>query len=346
MYKIYISVSLILLICLNLSFKNQVDEIIIIPSHFPKVQDSLKNEIKLEGIELGRELFYDSILSENYSISCNSCHKQEFAFSDGLTSNPLNKSPFKRNTPALFNLIWSKSFGIDGKNKTIEKQILDAVENPFEMNLNWEKALKRLKKSKYDVKFKSFLKSKKLTKNDVSNVISQFIYSLISSNSKFDRVINGEEHFTNDEYQGFVLINDQTKGNCLHCHPIDGNALTTNFSIENNGLSNLFLLNNFNDNGLYNTSKKENDLGKFKTPSLRNLVFTAPYMHDGRFQTLEEVIDFYSEKVNHTKYTSSKMSKDLKLLTTKEKKQIISFLKTMSDSTFITNTNYKRTLKK
>lgn len=312
---------------------------------FPKMPTS-DNLPTIEGVELGRFLFYDTILSSNNTFSCASCHKQAAAFSDAPKrfSKGINGDAMQRNTMPLFNLAWYPSFFWDGKASSIEEQVFHPVRAHNEMNLDWKTAVYRIKQSTfYQQKFQAAFGNTAIDSILISKAIAQFERTLISNNSKYDQVIKGEKHFTPNEYEGFVLINDQTKGDCLHCHTTDADALGTTAKFSNNGLERAAKPNDYLDKGRGAITKQEKDIGQFKIPSLRNIAVTSPYMHDGRFETLEEVLDFYSEGVNNSYNIDSKMEfahQGGVRLTTEEKKNIVAFLKTLTDSTFLTSPKY------
>lgn len=313
---------------------------------FPIIPISEDNPLTYEGIELGRFLFYDSILSKNYDMNCASCHKQKYAFSNGPIqfSEGNNGKLTSRNAPALFNLPWQKSFFWDGRAKTIEELVFHPVRDSNEMNLSWNEAEKRLNNSKfYKNKFKKAFQTDKIDSTLITKAIGQFLRTLLSYNSKFDRVINGKEFLTKEEYKGFEIVNTMSMGDCLHCHTSDSDMLGSTYQFSNNGIDSVSNYLDYKDYGLANVTHQIEDYGKFKIPSIRNLAFTAPYMHDGRFKTLKEVIDFYSEGVHKTINIDSKMTrakqKGVKL-TEDEKEYVIAFLKTLSDSSFVTNPNF------
>ncbi|MFN4233263.1 MAG: cytochrome-c peroxidase [Bacteroidia bacterium] len=307
---------------------------------------SPENPVTIEGADLGRHLFYDPILSKNYNMSCATCHKQEKAFSDAPNAFTKGNNGVltKRNTMPLFNLAWYPSFFWDGRAASIEEQVFHPVRDLNEMNLNWKDATNRINRSKfYKQKFKLAFPNQEIDSVLISRAIGQFLRTLISNNSKFDRVLAGEDYLDKDEFAGLILMNDMTKGDCLHCHTSDADALGTTGLFSNNGLDNIKDPKMYKDKGLGGYTNNENDNGKFKIPSLRNVAVTAPYMHDGRFVTLEEVLDFYSEGVKTSVNIDSKMGLAHQggvRLTKEEKKQIIAFLKTLTDSTFITNPNF------
>lgn len=312
---------------------------------FPKMPQTT-NVPTIEGVALGRYLFYDSILSQDFSFSCASCHQQNAAFSDGgkRFSEGINGSLTERNTLPLFNLAWYETFFWDGRANSIETQVFHPVSAHDEMNLKWGTAVKRISESSfYRPKFEAAFGEVEIDSVLVAMAIAQFERTLISSNSRFDRVLRGEAYLSPEEYEGFELMNDQTKGDCLHCHITDANALGTTGKFSNNALDAAQDKSEFKDRGKGGVSGIDNEVGQFKIPSLRNLSFTAPYMHDGRFETLDEVLNFYSEGLQSSYTVDSKMGfvhQGGAHLSQEEKKKIIAFLLTLNDSTFILNPNF------
>ena len=278
--------------------------------YFPKMPVSEFNPVTLEGAELGRYLFYDTILSKDYSFSCASCHQQKYAFSDSPNqfSKGINGELLERNTMPLFNLAWYPSLFWDGRAATIENQVFFPVKAHNEMGLDWGTAEKRIKDSKfYQPLFKKSFGKSTIDSVLIAYAIGQFERTLISSDSKFDKILRGEAYLSEDEYAGYGLINDQTKGDCLHCHVTDGNGLGTTLKFSNNGIDDYNSISDYKDKGLGAITRNDKDIGLFKIPSLRNIGVTGPYMHDGRFNTLQEVLDFYSDGVNLSPNVDSKM---------------------------------------
>lgn len=314
--------------------------------HFPPMPVSAENPVTNKGQELGRFLFYDPILSADSSFSCAGCHKQTNAFSDSPNqfSNGVTKKLQIRNTLPLFNLAWYPRLFWDGRASSIEEQVYHPVRDKNEMNLNWSEAVKKIKRSKfYRQKFKDAYGKKTIDSILICKAIAQFERTLISCNSKFDKVIRKEAKLTMDELEGYELVNDMTKAGCVHCHVTDGHTLGTTAEFSNNGLDEIKPGESFRDPGFGKITRKLGDNGKFKTPSLRNLLYTAPYMHDGRFKTLEEVLDFYSEGIMISPTIDSRMEfahKGGSHLTPAEKHKIILFLNTMSDSSFTLNKEF------
>ena len=313
---------------------------------FPKMPVAANNPVTVEGANLGKHLFYDSILSADNTLSCASCHHQKSAFSDSPNSfsHGRNGALMKRNTMPLFNLAWYPAFFWDGRASSIEEQVFHPVRENNEMNLDWKAATRRIEQNKfYKKQFKEIFGSSIIDSIQISNAIAQFLRTLISYQSKYDLVLEGKALFTKDEYEGFILVNDQTKGDCIHCHITDGDALGTTLVFSNNGLDAVTNANDYKDKGRGLVTGKPTDNGKFIVPSLRNLAFTAPYMHDGRFKTLEEVINFYSEGLQKSVNIDSKMEfvhQGGAKLTSEDKRKIIAFLLTLSDSSFISNPEF------
>jgi len=315
-----------------------------------------------EGIELGRKLFFDPILSADNTLSCAGCHSPERAFTDDgkAVSVGIDGIAGSKNSMALFNLAWSPSMFWDGRRPTLKAQAFDPVVDPIEMHHTWPNALKALKGDPvYPELFQKVFGVEDFDSSHVVDAIAQFEMTLISADSEYDKLVRltGND-FTNtvppfadpDAIAGFKIFNSEPKrpdgsgspgGDCFHCHGSSGNILFTSNQFMNNGLD------ADPSPGLYRVTKNPADYGKFKAPSMRNLSFTAPYMHDGRFQTLEEVVDFYNEGVNASSPNlSSFMKKTNRLanglqLTDTEKRQLIAFLKTLDDSTFIENPAFK-----
>lgn len=314
-------------------------------THFPKMI-ATNNPPTVEGVELGRYLFYDPILSKDSTISCASCHQQEKAFSDTPKkfSTGINGSLTRRNSMPLFNLPWYSSFFWDGKVNTLEEQVFHPVRSHDEMGLAWEEAATRIRNSKfYPPKFFAAFGHQAIDSITIAKAIAQFERTLISHNSKYDQVLRGEAYFTPEEFEGFNLINDQTKGNCLHCHTTDANALGTTTTFSNNGLDPFLTPDQFTDQGKGAITQQLSDVGLFRIPSLRNVGVTAPYMHDGRFQTLEEVLNFYRQGVNDSYNLDSKMENSHRFnlnLTSSEQENIILFLHTLTDSSFLKNPDF------
>jgi cytochrome c peroxidase len=332
--------------------KNELEPVIIeTPFGFPKMPTNLNNPLTKEGVALGKYLFYDSILSIDYSVNCASCHKQENAFSDPAKfSKGVQGVDLKRNTLPLFNLAWYSGMFWDRKTMSIEEQVIFPVASHEEMGLNWSEAIKRIKESSFYMnQFSNVFKTKNIDSTHVAKAIAQFERTLISSSSKFDMSIVGKAKLTKDEYKGYDIINDRNFGDCLNCHSTDANVLSTNGSYANNGLDDVKSLDDYKDIGLGGMTQVKKDNGKFKVPSLRNLGFTAPYMHDGRFSTLEEVVAFYANDVNHSAKYDNKMThytNGRKRLDSVEQANVVAYLHTLNDSVFVKNPAFSNPFRK
>lgn len=311
---------------------------------FPKMPRALDNPVSVEGVNLGRFLFYDPILSQDSSISCASCHQQQAAFSDApaVFSKGDQGRVGKRNTPPLFNLAWYPSMFWDGRATSIETQVFHPVRAHEEMNLSWEIATRRISNSPFYAPLfqAAFGAAVSIDSLYIAKAIAQFERSLISNGSKYDQVLQSKASFTEDELAGYILVNESNKGECLACHSTDADALGTLRRFSNNGLEAVFEATEYIDKGLGGVTGNPKDNGLFKIPSLRNVGLTAPYMHDGRFESLEEVLAFYNDSVHFSANIDPKMGSAQRggiHLTPLEQQQIVAFLQTLSDSTFIQN---------
>jgi len=309
---------------------------IVIPPNFPDMSIPADNPTTVEGVELGRMLFYDPILSGNNTQSCADCHGQATSFTDPRKfSVGIDGIAGSRNAMALINTGWMTSFFWDGRSHSLEHQANDPVTNPIEMHETWPKALDKLKNHpEYPHLFFKAFGTRNIDSSHVVKAIAQFERTLISSNSKWDKYLRGETGLSAQEAKGFEIFFTE-KGDCFHCH---STILFTNNLFHNNGLDATFA-----DKGLYEFTGNPEDVGKFKTPTLRNLLYTAPYMHDGRFGTLEEVIDFYSEGLKWSP-TIDPLMKNVNeggvRLTDDEKASLIAFIKTLTDESFISNPDF------
>lgn len=312
---------------------------------FPQMPVNAGNPVTVEGAELGRYLFYDPVLSSDSTMSCASCHKHEFAFSDAPNQFSKGRNGLlARNTMPLFNLAWAPQYFWDGRAGSLEAQIFEPVRSHDEMNLAWPAAEKRIAQSKfYPSKFALVFGEQPIDSVLISKAIAQFLRTLISNRSKYDSLQAGLTTFTKDEADGFVLVNDMTKGDCLHCHTTDADALGTTNNYSNNGLDAFTDAHACKDIGRGKVTGQLKDYGHFRIPSLRNVALTAPYMHDGRFKTLEEVLNFYSEGVKMNATIDSKIGSAHHggvHLTPEEKRKVITFLHTLTDNAFATDPRY------
>ena len=304
------------------------------PEYFPKpVYNFDQNPLDSNKIELGRILFYDPILSKNNTISCASCHSpfNAFAHTDHDLSHGIFDSIGNRNAPALFNLAWQKTFMWDGAINHLDMQALAPISHPGEMGSDINEVIEKLNKSKaYKESFSNAFQDSTINTAKILKALSQFQLTLVSANAKYDRVKMGKEAFTEQEKNGYQLF----KNNCASCH---SEPLFSNYNFENNGLP---IDPKLNDLGRYVITQNENDKGKFKVPSIRNLSFTYPYMHDGRFMTLKEVIDHYTSGIEYSETLSSKFKKSIEL-SSNEKVDLISFLLALNDEEFVFNKKHQ-----
>jgi cytochrome c peroxidase len=294
------------------------------------------NPLTIEGIALGRELFYEKQLSSDNSMSCASCHFQEFAFSDdNQFSEGVLGELGDRQAMAIINSAWDDKFFWDGRAVSLEDQAFGPVVNPIELNDTWKNVVEKLQNDpKYPIMFHKAFGTHIIDSVLVSKAISQFERTMISFDSKYDKFFfNDEDVYSESEERGFDLYFD--KAECIHCH---SGPMLTDFTFRNNGLDLVIT-----DNGLGKVTGLTSDDGKFKVPTLRNIELTAPYMHDGRFATLEDVIEHYNSGVESTSpnldVEMNHFADGLEL-TAQEKTDLIAFLKTFTDFTFLTNPDF------
>lgn len=347
-----IAISLIFLSCT----KDKVDYtptpyVIDVPSHFPQMEIPSDNPMTEEGIELGRFLFYETKLSGDNSMSCASCHLQGNAFAESTSfSTGIDGISGNRNAMPLFNLGWEEFFFWDGRRNTLEEQILDPVPNPIEMHQEWKEATLELNADvNYRNMFYRAFEEEGIDSIKVSKAIAQFLRTIISSNSKFDVMYKYEygiplsssenemlQSIEVEEWAGYDLFKSLNGADCFHCH---NGPLMRVKKFSNNGLDD-----SFTDLGRALVTNNPNDEGKFKVPSLRNIELTAPYMHDGRFNTLDEVIEHYSSGI-HISPTIDPLiefaSQGGVQLDAQEKFLIKKFLLTLTDTVFINNPKFK-----
>jgi len=302
------------------------------PKGWPKPNFDFKNNpLTEEGFQLGRKLFYDPILSRDNTISCSSCHLQQTGFThvDHDLSHGIDGKIGTRNSPVLINLAWNKSFHWDGKFKSLEEQVINPIRNPIEMDQNIDVLVEKLQKnSSYKILFKNAFGDTIINSKRLFKALAQFTVMLISSNSKYDKVMRNETEFTSRELKGYDLF----KNNCASCHK---EPLFTNNKFEFNGLA---LDKELNDYGRMNISQNEKDRQKFKVPTLRNVQFTFPYMHDGRFKTLTEVIKHYNTIENNEKLPKELRNKIN--LSDNDRVDLVLFLSTLTDREFLNNARF------
>jgi cytochrome c peroxidase len=297
------------------------------------------NPLTEEAVALGRKLFWDPILSANNTQSCGNCHNPSFAFVDSTNQFSKGIDGFfgNRNSMTLANIGYSSTLFWDGRASTLEEQALGPIQNPVEMHNTLENMVLHLKADKnYPLEFYKVFGSVEIVPEMVAKVISSFERTMISNNSKFDKYQRGEISLTAQETRGKNLFVDMNKGDCNHCHTLGANF--TDFEFRNTGLDSIPI-----DLGRYEVTKNHEDKGKMKTPTLRNIELTAPYMHDGRFETLFQCIEHYNKNFKYTENLDPNLEHSIKgRLTYSEIDDIIVFLKTLTDYEFINNKKFTK----
>jgi cytochrome c peroxidase len=303
------------------------------PYHWPKPHYNFENnKLTQEKILLGRVLFYDPILSKDSTISCNSCHSPFNAFThvDHALSHGIHDSVGTRNSPALMNLAWQKTFMWDGAINNLDMQSLAPISHLAEMASNINDVVKKLNQSKmYKKLFDDAYNDSIATGEHALKAIAQFMLTIVSANSKYDKVMNNEDKFTLQEQSGYQIF----KKNCNVCHT---EPLFTNNEFENNGIG---LDTTLNDLGRMKITQKKEDELKFKVPTLRNIEFSYPYMHDGRFKRLTDVLNHYTSGIKHSKTLSAPLRQNI-VLTSNDKVDLMAFLLTLSDKKFLFDSKF------
>jgi len=300
------------------------------PEYWPKpIYDFAKNPVTEEGFQLGRNLFYDPALSKDNTISCASCHLQASGFThiDHDLSHGIEGKIGTRNSLAIMNVAWSSSFMWDGGINHLEVQALAPLTNEVEMAETLEDVVRKLDTIPYykDLFYKAFQDST-ITGQRVLLGLTQFTVMLNTYNSKYDKYIRkeGGGQFTAQEKNGLKLF----KVNCASCHT---EPLFANNEFKNNGLAVDMTL---NDYGRMKITQNSKDSLKFKVPTLRNIQFTKPYMHDGRFETLQEVITHYTNGIKQSETLATELNEAI-VLTPNEKVDLLVFLHTLTDKDFL-----------
>ena len=314
-----------------------------IPDYFPNLEHPADNPLTVDGVQLGRHLFYDNILSADSTMSCASCHDPFKAFTDGkAVSLGIDKLPGRRSSMMVVNSgFYGNKLFWDGRATSLEHQAGLPVEDPLELHDTWENVEDKLQNHEmYREMFRKAFgieHSGEINKDLATKAISQFERIIVSANSKFDRERQGKTFFTPEEQDGFEMFFDTKErglpdAECAHCHNFP--LFTTN-EFFNNGLDSAATVFDFEDIGFGEVTKYEFDNGKFRAPSLRNIVLTAPYMHDGRFETLEEVLDHY-DSGGHPAPNKDPLVRSLGL-TEMQKSAILRFLHTLTDTSYLEN---------
>jgi len=300
------------------------------PKHFPKpTYDFTKNPLTSNKILLGRMLFYDPILSRDSSISCTSCHSSFSAFThiDHDLSHGIGDSMGKRNSSALMNLAWQDKFMWDGAINHLDVQALAPIAHEDEMGSSIQEVVKKLNRSKqYQLLFEKAYGTSEITGEKTLKAIAQFMLTLVSANAKYDSVMLNKEAFTAQELAGYNLF----KANCATCH---AEPLFTTHDFANNGLPVDTTLNDF---GRIKITGSTLDSLLFKIPTLRNIEYSYPYMHDGRFKNLRQVLHHYTSGIQQSATLHPALQKGI-ALSADEKTDLIAFLLTLSDKEFVFN---------
>ena len=304
-----------------------------IPKGFAKPVKNIffNNTLTEEGFQLGKKLFYDAGLSKDGEVSCASCHQPFAAFStyDHDYSHGVFNSFSTRNAPALINLAWMKEWHWDGGINNLNNQPLAPLTAANEMGETLDSILIKLKADKeYAALFLKAYGSANITTERMVKAFTQYVGSLVSANSKYDKVMRGEAQFILPEQKGYEIF----KANCNTCHK---EPLFTDNTFKNNGMT----LNKFNDVGRQQITLNKKDSLSFKVPTLRNVAVSLPYMHDGRYNDLEKVINHYTNLDTNLINLNTLLSKKINL-TILEKKQLMLFLYTLTDTSFTNNKRF------
>lgn len=306
----------------------------IVPAKWPEpVYDFSKNKLSKEGFELGRILFYDPGISRDKTISCASCHLQYTGFThvDHNVSHGIEDRKGTRNSPVLINLAWNSTFHWDGGVNHLEMQPLNPIQHQAEMDNKLQNVLDYLNGSlKYKALFFDAFGDSTVNTKNFLKAMTQFTVSLVSSNSKYDKVMRGEEKFTTQEKNGHKLF----KQHCNSCHKA---PLFNINSFKSNGLP---IDSVYKDVGRFAITHVPSDSMLFRVPTLRNIQHTMPYMHDGRFKKLKDVLEYYNDGIDHqTRYLSTELRRDLNL-SDNDKKDLLAFLYSLTDYTFLYDKRY------
>jgi cytochrome c peroxidase len=336
-----------------------------IPRFFPTdLNIPSDNPLTVEGIELGRYLFYDERLAGTANpdsmMTCGTCHLQSRSFECGFDHPKyIGGRPFGITgipTPnymlPLINLVWNKNGYLwnglvypdnpNASKRNIEDIVYMGVSAPHEMASDSNKVTRYLQSLPgYPELFKKAFGSEKITFKNISRAIAQFVRTLVSADSKFDKYLRGEQALSPQELNGYVIFSTEQGGDCFHCHGGSGNPLFTTNLFYNNGTDSIF----DDTRDRYQVTGDITDKGAYKATTIRNILFTGPYMRDGRFKTLDEVIDFYSEGLVANPYISPLMhhvSSGGAQLTPQKKADLKAFILSLTDSTFLKNPSYSK----
>ena len=316
---------------------------------FPEPNLPTDNPLTKEGVKLGRMLFYETLLSKDDSQACASCHRQTDGFSDTTKlSIGVEGFPGNRQAMSVFNMAWhSNEFFWDGRSITLRDQALRPIQDPLEMNETLENVVAKLSTEEtYTNQFIRAFGSDVITANKMGLAMEQFMLSIVSYDSKYDKYLAGEVQLTESEERGRLLFEteynpffpDESGADCAHCH---GGFNFENDQFMNNGLDSD---SEFTDTGRAQVTELPSDIAKFKVPTLRNIALTPPYMHDGRFEDLEAVIDHYNSHIQESSTLDPALLQVVSngglKLSEQDKTDLVNFLGTLTDDTFVNNTAY------
>lgn len=319
--------------CQSPTEEAQPEVLFAVPGNFPQPVYALtQNQPTRAGVLLGRALFYDGNLSRDGSIACAECHNQAYAFTHHQhdVSHGIDNRVGTRNSMPIQNLAWATDFFWDGGVHNLDLVPIAPIENPVEMDEQSANVVAKLRKSsKYPAMFKAAFGTEEINGPRFLQALSQFMLTLVSGNSRYDRWVRKEAGatLTSDELAGLALV----RLKCSGCH---AGELFTDNSFRNNGL----FIQGSRDIGRAKVTERAEDRYRFKVPSLRNIEKTLPYMHDGRFYSLEAVLNHYAENMQSTENLDPLLQDNGKpgiSLTATEKQQIIQFLKTLTDEQFL-----------
>ncbi|MEO1261522.1 MAG: cytochrome c peroxidase [Bacteroidota bacterium] len=315
------------------------------------------NPLTIEGVDLGHKLFFDPILSVDSTISCSSCHDPKLSFNNQTAlSAGVNGLTGRRSSMSLINAgFFENGLFWDGRSPSLEDQALHPVTDPVEMLETWENVEEKMQRHlTYPEEFRKAFGvecAEDITRDMVTKALAQYERTLVSYNSRWEqKMLQGNTFpllFSDDELKGLFIYFDElggnageTAGHCNHCHAGFGGLLTDN-RYHNNNIEDVETYDDFPDPGLGGVTGKQSDIGKFRAPTLRNIALTAPYMHDGRFETLAEVIEHYNSGGHQFDNSPTGSIPEQGLgLSEEEMKALEAFLHTLTDTTFFDDPHY------
>lgn len=314
--------------CDDATHPDTPDERLQMPGHFPALSSTGNFSFSAAKARLGRHLFYDKHLSADSSLSCASCHDQKHAFADGgnATSKGYDGRMGRRNSPALINLVYQRTLFWDGRARSLEEQALGPITDSLEMNLPLDQLIPRVaQNSTYLPMFRAAYGSDEVTLDQITESIASFVRTLISGSSPYDRFMQGETAALSTSAKRGMELFASERASCVVCHE---GVLFTDRTFHNVGLDSVFV-----DRGRNGFTNRLLDMGEFKTPTLRNIELTAPYMHDGRFATLEEAVEHYNTGGVPSPYKDP-LIRSLKL-SPAEIEDLLAFLRSLTDEQFV-----------